>query len=57
VVPPDQLAADGTRLWPNGSPIFVKGSTELVGPDGTTLLDPDTGNLLVPVAGGSGASG
>ena len=43
---------DGTRLWPNGNPIFVKGSTELVGPDGTTLLDPDTGNLLEPSVGG-----
>ena len=52
---PEETGPGGTRLWPNGNPIFVKGSTELVGPDGTTLLDPETGNLLVASAGGSAA--
>ena len=52
---PEETGPDGTRLWPNGNPIYVKGATELVGPDGTTLLDPDTGNLLVEIAGGSAA--
>jgi mono/diheme cytochrome c family protein len=52
---PEETGPDGTRLWPDGNPIYVKGATELVGPDGTTLIDPDTGNLLVEIAGGSAA--
>ena len=34
VVPPKQIAADGTLLWPNGNPV----------------LDPTTGLLLDPTA-------
>jgi mono/diheme cytochrome c family protein len=46
-VPPEEVGADETRVWPNGNPIFEEGGTELLSPDGEPLLDPDTGNLLV----------
>lgn len=50
-VPPEQLAADETLVWPDGNPIFETGGTELLGPDGEPLLDPDTHLLLAPVTG------
>jgi mono/diheme cytochrome c family protein len=53
-VPAAEVGPNSTRLWPNGNPIYVQGATELIGPDGTTLLDPSTGNLLVPTASASG---
>jgi mono/diheme cytochrome c family protein len=54
-VPAEEVGPNETRLWPNGNPIFTEGGTELTDPDGNPLLDPDTGNLLVEIAGGSPA--
>ncbi len=45
-VPADQLADDETRLWPNGSPIFEEGGSELLNPEGEPLLDEATGRLV-----------
>ena len=45
-VPADQLAEDETRLWPNGSPIFEEGGSELLNPEGEPLLDEATGRLV-----------
>jgi mono/diheme cytochrome c family protein len=55
VVPAAEVGPNQTRLWPNGNPIYDKTANQLVGPDGTPLLDPETGNLLVQIAGGSAA--
>lgn len=54
-VPAAEVGPNGTRLWPNGSPIFTEGGTELTDPEGNPLLDPETGNLVVEIAGGSAA--
>jgi hypothetical protein len=54
-VPAAEVGPNETRLWPNGNPIFTDGGTELLSPDGEPLLDPDTGNLLVEISGGSAA--
>lgn len=50
-VPPEQLAEDETRLWPDGTPIFEEGGSELLAPSGEPLLDPSTGLLAVEVSG------
>ena len=48
VVPPDQIAADGSLLWPNGQPVLDPTTGILVDPDGQPLLDPITGKLTNP---------
>ncbi len=48
VVPPTQVAADGTLLWPNGTPVLNVTTGLLQNPDGSPMLDPITGKLTEP---------
>ena len=48
VVPAKQIAADGTLLWPNGTPVLDPTTGLLSNPDGTPMLDPTTGKLTNP---------
>jgi mono/diheme cytochrome c family protein len=48
VVPPSQVAPDGTLLWPNGTPVLDPTTGLLMDPDGKPLLDPTTGKLTNP---------
>jgi len=48
VVPPKQIAADDTLLWPNGTPVLDPITGLLSNPDGTPMLDPTTGKLTKP---------
>jgi mono/diheme cytochrome c family protein len=48
VVPPTQVAADGSLLWPNGNPVLDPTTGILVDPDGQPLLDPISGKLVNP---------
>jgi mono/diheme cytochrome c family protein len=45
VVPPTQIAPDGSLLWPNGTPVLNPTTGVLQDPDGNVLLDPTTGKL------------
>jgi mono/diheme cytochrome c family protein len=51
-----EVGPNGTRLWPNGNPIFTTGGTELLDPDGNPLLD-DTFMLANPAVGGATGTG
>ncbi len=48
VVPPKQIADDGTLLWPNLTPVLNPTTGLLQNPDGTVMLDPTTGKLTNP---------
>jgi mono/diheme cytochrome c family protein len=48
VVPPKQIAADGTLLWPNLTPVLNPTTGLLQNPDGSVMLDPITGKLTEP---------
>jgi mono/diheme cytochrome c family protein len=48
VVPPNQIAPDGSLLWPNGTPVLNPTTLVLQDPDGNVLLDPATGKLTNP---------
>jgi mono/diheme cytochrome c family protein len=48
VVPPKQIAADGSLLWPNGNPVLDPTTGLLLDPTGQPLLDPISGKLLNP---------
>jgi mono/diheme cytochrome c family protein len=48
VVPPKQIAPDGTLLWPNGNPVLDPTTGLLVDPKGDPLLNPITGKLVNP---------
>jgi mono/diheme cytochrome c family protein len=50
VVPPKQIAADGSLLWPNGNPVLDPTTGLLVDPNGQPLLDPISGKLAKPAA-------
>jgi len=54
-VPAEEVGENETRVWPNGSPMFEEGGTELLSPEGEPLLDPSTHLLMVEIAGGSPA--
>lgn len=53
VVPPKQIAADGSLLWPNGNPVLDPTTGLLVDPNGQPLLDPISGKLANPKAASS----
>ncbi|HVN51472.1 MAG TPA: c-type cytochrome [Acidimicrobiales bacterium] len=48
VVPPDQIASDGSLLWPNGQPVLDPTTGILLDPAGQPLLNPITGKLNDP---------
>jgi mono/diheme cytochrome c family protein len=48
VVPPKQIAADGSLLWPNGNPVLDPTTGLLLDPTGQPLLNPLTGKLMNP---------
>ena len=48
VVPPNQIASDGSLLWPNGQPVLDPTTGLLVDPTGQPLLDPVSGKLTNP---------
>ncbi len=50
VVPPTQIAPDGSLLWPNGTPVLNTTTGLLQNPDGSVMLDPTTGKLTEPKA-------
>ncbi len=47
-VPANQIAADGSLLWPNLTPVLDPITGLLQNPDGTVMLDPTTGKLTNP---------
>lgn len=55
-VPASEVGPNGTRLWPNGNPIFTTGGTELLAPDGNPLLDASH-QLANPAVGGTTGTG
>jgi mono/diheme cytochrome c family protein len=56
VVPPKQIAEDGTLLWPNLTPVLNPTTGLLQNPDGSVMLDPTTGKLTEPAVAESAAA-